>query len=477
MISDKESRVAPIRSAVASGQKTAQAVVEEVFAKIDAAAEYHPVLEVARERALERAATVDSRIAAGEPAGRLAGVPFIAKDNILTFSTKTTAASAMLKDFVAPYQATVIERLEAEGAIMVAKANLDAFAHGSSTENSDFGATKNPVDTTRVPGGSSGGSAAAVALDLVPFALGTDTGGSIRQPASYTGVIGLKPTYGTVSRYGVVAMASSTDVVGVLSRSVYDAQLVYDIMGGKDERDATSHNAIPVTEPILLGGLRVGVIRQHMAEGVQPGVKAAVLRTIEKMAAAGAEIHDVDMPELDHALAVYYVVVPAEISSNLSRYDGIKFGHHAEGAADLQEMYQKSRSEGFGDEAKRRIMIGTYVLSSGYYDAYYQKAQKVRTLIVRSFEQAFATYDILVGPTAPSTAFRLGQNSHDPMQMYLNDIMTVGVSLVGLPAVSIPVGEDEGLPIGMQFIAPQKLDSKLLAVADQVAQLLGENNS
>jgi len=463
------SRIAPIVDAVVTGVKTARQHVEEALQKIETTEEYHAILQVSKDRALERADAVDAAIAKGETAGRLAGVPFIAKDNILTFGTRTTAASKMLETFNAPYQATVIERLEAEGAIMVAKANLDAFAHGSSTENSDFGPTKNPHDKTRVPGGSSGGSAAAVALGIVPFALGSDTGGSIRQPASYCGVVGHKPTYGTVSRYGVVAMASSTDVVGTLAHSAADAQLVHEVMGGKDERDSTSHNSEALDVAVPLDGLRIGVIRQHMDEGVDPQVKSLVLQTIGKIADAGAQIEDVDMPELAYALAVYYVVVPAEISSNLSRYDGIKFGHHAESSTNLSETYFKSRSEGFGREAKRRILIGTYVLSSGYYDAYYKKAQTVRTLIVKAFDNAFEKYDILVGPTAPAPAFRLGENTTDPVQMYLNDVMTVGVSLAGLPAVSAPIGTTkDGLPIGMQVIAPQRKDAMLLQVVEDI---------
>ena len=463
------SKITPIVAAVASGSKTARQFVEEALQKVESTEEYHAILQTAAERALERADAVDTAIANGEPAGRLAGVPFIAKDNILTFGTLTTAASKMLETFNAPYQATVIERLESEGAILIAKANLDAFAHGSSTENSDFGPTKNPHDKQRVPGGSSGGSAAAVALDIVPFALGSDTGGSIRQPASYCGVIGHKPTYGTVSRYGVVAMASSTDVVGTLAHSASDAQLVYEIMGGKDERDSTSHNAEALDAAVPLTGLRVGVIRQHMEQGVDPQVKSLVLQTIGKMTDAGARVEDVDMPELAYALAVYYVVVPAEISSNLSRYDGIKFGRHAESSTNLSETYFKSRSEGFGSEAKRRIIIGTYVLSSGYYDAYYKKAQTVRTLIVKAFNDAFKKYDVLVGPTAPAPAFKLGENTTDPVQMYLNDVMTVGVSLAGLPAVSVPVGAtDDGLPVGMQIIAPQRKDTVLLQIVEDI---------
>lgn len=470
-MNEHRSRILPIANAVRNGDKTARAFVEEALVKIEAAREYNAVLEPVTERSLKRADEIDRAIAAGEVVGRLAGVPFIAKDNLLTFGSKTTAASKILADFEAPYQATVIERLEAEGAIVVGKANLDAFAHGSSTENSDFGPTKNPHDAEYVPGGSSGGSAAAVALDIVPFALGSDTGGSIRLPASFCGVVGLKPTYGSVSRYGAVAMASSTDVIGPLTHNAYDAQLVFEIMGGQDEFDATSHTVgHEDQQPVNLAELRVGVIRQYMGEGLDPEVKALVERQIEELKAAGATIVDVDLPALELALPAYYVIVPAEISSNLARYDGIKYGHVAKGSADLTDQYRKTRAQGFNDENIRRIMIGTFVLSSGYYDAYYRKAQTVRTLIINQFKEAFDAVDIMVGPTVPTTAFKLGQNTQDPLSMYLTDVMTVGVSLAGLPAVSVPAGDIQQLPVGMQIIGRQGADYQILAVADHIGR-------
>jgi aspartyl-tRNA(Asn)/glutamyl-tRNA(Gln) amidotransferase subunit A len=401
----------------------------------------------------------------------LAGVPFIAKDNFLTFGATTTAAAQILEGFEAPYQSTAIERLEAEGAIMIAKANLDAFAHGSSTENSYYGPTKNAVDPTRVPGGSSGGSATAVALDIVPFALGSDTGGSIRQPASLSGVYGMKPTYGLVSRYGVVAMASSTDTIGAFTHTAEDLALVMDVMAGKDERDSTTlpdqpHLSLAENKP---GKLKLGVVKEYMTDAVEPEVKAAIQKRIEELRALGHDVEEVSLPSVDLALAIYYVVVPAEVSSNLSRYDGIKYGLSAEQAKNLDEVYGLSRDQGFMTENKRRILIGTYVLSSGYYDAYYRKAQTARTILINEFAKAFEQYDLLVGPVSPTTAFKLGENADDPLKMYLADIMTVAASLVGVPALSVPSGEDSnGLPIGLQLIGKQKADGLLFAVAKQL---------
>lgn len=464
------SRIIPIVEAIKNGKTTARAQVAATIARIEETKDYHAILEVVKTRALERADEIDRAIAAGQVVGRLAGVPFIVKDNILTLGSNTTAGSNILRNFAAPYQATVVERLEAEGAIVVAKANLDSFGHGSSTENSDFGPTKNPHDPERVPGGSSGGSAAAIALDIVPFALGTDTGGSIRQPSSFSGVVGLKPTYGAVSRYGAIAMGSSTDVIGPLTQNAYDAHLVLQIMGGKDDRDSTTIEISMQAPQIDIASLRVGVIKQHMGKGVDPAVKAQVQATIDTLKAKGATIVDIDLPTQELALPAYYVIVPAELSSNLARYDGIKYGHVAEDSRDLNDQYGKTRAEGFNNENIRRIMIGTYVLSSGYYDAYYRKAQTVRTLIIDEFAKAFKDVDFLVGPTAPSTAFKLGQNVEDPLQMYLSDVMTVGVSLAGLPAVSVPVGKANDLPVGMQIIGAQKEDMKVLGLAEVVME-------
>jgi len=441
--------------------KTARKNVEQAIAKARAHESFNAVLSISEVRALERADATDR----GEIAGRLAGVPFIAKDNFLTIGDTTTAASKFLENFESPLQATAIEKLEAEGAICIGKANLDAFAHGGSTENSAYGPTKNALDTERVAGGSSGGSAVVVALDIVPFALGTDTGGSIRQPASFNGVVGVKPTYGTVSRYGVVAMASSTDTIGVLAHSVGDAEIVMDIMAGRDKKDMTT--LADFFEPTEIEApKKAAVIKEFMSEGVDPEVKRLTLAYVESLKEKGYQIEEVSLPLLKYALAIYYIVVPAEISSNLGRYDGVRYGKRADDAANLGEMYGLSRDQGFVSENKRRIMIGSYVLSSGYFDAYYLQAQKARTLLIEEFEKAFSNYDFLIGPVAPTPAFKLGENTEDPVKMYLADIMTVPASLAGLPAISVPAGvTSEGLPVGVQLIGPRKSDALLLAVA------------
>lgn len=459
--------IAALAADVQSGKITATELVERALKQIETTNDYHVVLAVAEQRAKDRAAKIDADIKAGKKVGRLAGVPFIAKDNFLTFGTKTTAASHILEPFESPYQATAIEKLEAEGAILVAKANLDAFAHGSSTENSAFGPTLNPHDKTRVPGGSSGGSGAAVALDIVPFALGTDTGGSIRLPASFCGVVGLKPTYGLVSRYGVVAMASSTDVIGPLSRSVDDAALVLDVMSGCDAFDGTTieRDTQSYVSAAAIKGKKIGVIKEYFGDGLDADVHKQIDGAITTLKKAGAEVVEVSLPSLKLALACYYIIVPAEISSNLSRYDGQRYGLSIADAKDLEESYEQTREQGFEAENKRRIMIGTYVLSSGYYDAYYKKAQTVRTKLINEFNDVFQKVDFLVGPTAPMTAFKLGENADDPLQMYLADIMTVAVNLVGIPAISVPAGEVNGLPVGLQLMAPQRADRQLLALA------------
>ncbi len=436
--------------------------VEKAIARAKEVEDFHALLSLSEERALERADLVDS----GKIKGSLAGVPFIAKDNFLTIGDTTTAASDFLKNFKAPLQATAIEKLEAEGAICIGKANLDAFAHGGSTENSAFGPTKNAFDTGRVAGGSSGGSAVAVALDIVPFALGTDTGGSIRQPASFNGVVGVKPTYGTVSRYGVVAMASSTDTIGVLSATAEDAELVMNILSGKDRKDMTT---LPnFFEPVALSEpKKIGVIKEFMTDDVDPEVRKNVENYINAMKSKGHTVQEVSLPVLKYALGIYYIVVPAEISSNLGRYDGIRYGERAE-ASSLKEVYGLSRDKGFVPENKRRIMIGSYVLSSGFFDAYYLQAQKARTLLINEFNKVFETVDVLIGPVAPTPAFKLGENTADPVKMYLADIMTVPASLAGLPAISVPAGTtDAGLPIGVQLIGARKSDATLLALARQ----------
>jgi aspartyl-tRNA(Asn)/glutamyl-tRNA(Gln) amidotransferase subunit A len=469
--------IAEIAAKVQSGELSALDMVEKSLATIEEKKEYNAIIATTAERARERAVHIDAAIKKGEKVGRLAGVPFIAKDNYLVFGAETTAASNMLRGFEAPYQSTVINRLEAEGAICVAKANLDAFAHGASTENSDFGVTKNPHDTSKVPGGSSGGSATAVMLDMAPFALGSDTGGSIRQPASFTGAVGFKPTYGTTSRSGVVAMASSTDVMGPLTRSVEDAALVFDVFAGPDDLDSTTIERDPAgysdNLDVDLTGKKVGVIKEYMeGEGLEPGVKTVIQAAIDKMKAAGAEVVEVSLPSLPLALAVYYIVVPAELSSNLSRHDGQRYQSSYKDAKNLEESYTKSRGLGFGREAKRRIMIGTFVLSSGYYDAYYRKAQTVRTKLINEFNEAFKQADYLVGPTAPTTAFKIGENANDPLQMYLADVMTVGASLVGIPAIVIPAGTSDDMPVGLQIMAPQRADRALFGIAKATEAIL-----
>lgn len=466
--------IADLADMVNTGQRSAADLVERALTTIEQKTDYQAIISTLGESARQRAQKIDEVVAGGGSAGRLAGVPFIAKDNILTFGAETTAASNILRGFEAPYQATAIEKLEAEGAICVAKANLDAFAHGSSTENSDFMVTKNPHDTTRVPGGSSGGSAAAVVLDMAPFALGTDTGGSIRLPASYCGAVGYKPTYGLVSRSGVVAMASSMDVVGPLTRSVGDAALVLECISGKDELDATTIERLSASYSKIGGTVknaRIGIVEEFYGDGVAPGVRSCIDKSIEALRGGGATLVPVSIPSIALALAVYYILCPAEISSNLSRYDGLRYGGSPSEGLLLEDSYKKNRSIGFGKEAKRRILMGTYVLSSGYYDAYYKKAQIVRTKLINEFEAAFQTVDFLIGPTAPTTAFKIGEHSSDPLEMYLTDVMTVSANLVGVPSISLPSGMSQGLPVGVQLIAPQQHDLQLLSLAADLEKM------
>ena len=473
-MSDTWPKISDIADQTISGKRTATENVKEALLRLKKYQDFNTVISLTEKRALDRAKLIDKQISRAEFTGRLAGVPFIAKDNFLTFGGETTAASNILKGFEAPYQSTALERLEAEGAICVAKANMDAFAHGSSTENSDFFTTKNPHDKTRVPGGSSGGSATVVALGVVPFALGTDTGGSIRLPASFCGVVGLKPTYGLVSRSGVVAMASSTDVIGPLTTTVEDTALVLDIMSGRDpldsttiERDHTSYT----DNDLDIVGKKIGVIKECFGDGLDPEVRSSVEDSIKKLEKAGAKIVGVSLPSLPLALAVYYVICPAEVSSNLSRYDGQRFGFTDKTAKNLEESYELSRSNGFGKEAKRRIMIGTYVLSSGYYDAYYKKAQTVRTKLINEFNSVFEKVDFMLSPAAPTVAFKIGENVVDPLKMYLNDVMTVSPSLVGVPAISVPIGKAHDMPVGLQLMAPQNQDRSLLGLAKTIERI------
>ena len=438
--------------------------VNQAIATAKANESFHALLSLTTERALQRAKILD----ASDRKGRLHGVPFVAKDNFLAFGAPTTTASKMLENFEAPLQATAVERLEAEGAICIGKANLDAFAHGGSTENSAFGPTKNAHDQNRVAGGSSGGSAVSVALGIVPFALGTDTGGSIRQPASFNGVVGVKPTYGTVSRYGVVAMASSTDTVGCFASNTVDANLVMEIMSGQDDKDMTTLADFWQDE-YLFTKKKVGVIKQFMSDSVDVEVVAQVKQYLEQLRRAGFEVEEVDLQMAKYSLGMYYIVTPAEIMSNLARYDGIRYGHRSSEAKNLSEVYTKSRAEGFEAENKRRIMIGSFVLSSGFFDAYYQKAQKARTLLINEFNELFKKYDVLVGPVAPTPAFKIGQNTDDPVKMYLTDVMTAPASMAGLPAMSIPAGSTaQGLPVGVQLIGNYKSDRALLDLARKI---------
>ncbi len=460
--------ISQIAAKVQSGELLATKLVEQALKAVEQNKEYDAVISLTNDRAMARAQAIDEMVKKGQSVGRLAGVPFIAKDNFLTFNGKTTAASNILKPFESPYQATAINRLEAEGAICIAKSNLDAFAHGSSTENSDFFVTKHPADKQRVPGGSSGGSAAAVALGIVPFALGTDTGGSIRLPASFCGVVGYKPSYGLVSRSGVIAMASSTDVVGPLARTVDDAALVLDVMAGRDELDSTTierDGKTYVDKGLDLRGKKIGIIKEYFGEGLDAGVRQRIDDAVGQLVAGGAVVEEVSLPNVPLALAAYYIICPAEVSSNLARYDGQRYGFSDPAAKNLQESYELSREKGFGAEAKRRIMIGTYVLSSGYYEAYYKKAQTVRTKVRREFDEAFKKYDFLVGPTAPMTAFKIGERTQDPLQMYLTDIMTVAANISGNPSISLPAGNANGLPVGLQMIADYKSDRQLLSAA------------
>ncbi len=459
-----------IREQVLSGKKTAVEFVEEALAKAENVKEFNAFTSLIGGRALERAKEIDEKISKGEKVGELAGVPFVAKDNFLVFGSPSTASSKMLEHFMTPIQATAIEKLENAGAICIGKANLDAFAHGGSTENSAFGVTKNSVDKTRVAGGSSGGSAVISALDIVPFTLGTDTGGSIRQPASFNGVYGVKPTYGTVSRFGVVAMASSTDTIGVFAKTAKESELVMRVMAGLDSRDAMTLPDFWKEEKAPKKA-KIGVVKEFLSGGVDPEVRKVTENYIEKIRKAGHEIVEVSLPMSKYSLAIYYIVVPAEVSSNLARYDGIRYGLRSKEAKNLSEIFGKSRDEGFEAENKRRIMIGSYVLSSGFYDAYYLQAQKARTILINEFDKLFEDVDFLVGPVAPTPAFKIGENVHDPIKMYLADILNVPASLAGLPAISVPAGKTEaGLPVGVQIIGKMESDSKILALADSLEE-------
>ena len=457
-----------------SGEFSSEELTRSLLGRIaDLGKPLNAFITITEEQALAAARKADADRAAGK-AGVLNGLPLVHKDIFCTRGVLTTCGSKMLGNFVSPYDATLIERLSAAGAVMLGKTNMDEFAMGSSNETSYFGPVRNPWHLECTPGGSSGGSAAAVAARLAPAATGTDTGGSIRQPAALTGTTGLKPTYGRVSRYGMIAFASSLDQAGTITRSAADAALLMGVMAGFDERDSTSIDhpvpdyAAALSKPVK--DLRIGVVKQHFDEGLDEKVGSAVREALAVLRAEGATLVDVDLPDIDLSVPTYYVVAPAECSSNLSRFDGVRFGHRAEGAEDLLDLYCRSRGEGFGAEVKRRIMTGTYVLSAGYYDAYYLKAQKVRHLIADDFKKAFEDVDVVAGPTAPTPAFRLGEKTDDPITMYLNDIYTIGANLAGLPGISIPCGFADALPVGLHLVAPHWGEETLLRVAHQFQQ-------
>jgi aspartyl-tRNA(Asn)/glutamyl-tRNA(Gln) amidotransferase subunit A len=444
---------ARFRRGESSSTEAAQTYLERIEA-LDP--QVRAFLTVTAEEALSQAAEADARFKAGRPAGPLDGIPIALKDVLCTRGTRTTCGSKMLERFVPPYDATVVERLRGAGAVLLGKLNMDEFAMGSSTENSGYFATRNPWDLGRVPGGSSGGSAAAVSADMAAAALGTDTGGSIRQPAAFCGTVGLKPTYGRVSRYGLVAFASSLDQIGPFAKDVEDAARMLRVIAGHDPRDSTSVDAPVPDYAAELGkgvaGLKLGIPAEYFIDGMDPEVEAAVRDAVQTLEKLGARAEPVSLPHTEYGLAAYYLIAPAECSSNLARYDGVKYGLRAPKPRDIVDMYSKTRAQGFGREVKRRIMLGTYALSAGYYDAYYGKAQRVRTLVRRDFQQAFERVDLIVAPTTPNVAFKMGEKE-DPLQMYLNDVLTIPVNLAGLPGLSMPAGfTRSGLPIGLQLI-------------------------
>jgi aspartyl-tRNA(Asn)/glutamyl-tRNA(Gln) amidotransferase subunit A len=465
--------------AIRTGATTATELVRASLDRIDQVEEQlHCCTQVFNERAMAVAAGIDQ----GERSGPLRGVPIVIKDNMCTSFGRTTCSSRMLEHFEAPYDATAVQRLEAAGAVIIAKSNLDEFAMGSSTEHSAFGATRNPWDTDRVPGGSSGGSAAAVAAGYALAAVGSDTGGSIRQPAAFCGVVGFKPTYGRISRYGLVAFASSLDQIGPLTRNVTDAALLTEVMGGFDPMDSTSSQKSftglcdDIDRPIE--GLRIGLASQYLSDDNDPAVAQAIDEAVKLYRDAGATIVEVDLPHTEYGIPIYYIVAPAEASSNLARYDGVHYGHRTEDPENLVDLYAASRSEGFGSEVQQRIMLGTYALSSGYYDAYYLRALKVRRLIKNDFDTAFESCDVILCPTTPTPAFRFAEKSDDPLKMYLNDIYTVNANLAGLPAISVPAGTvevgDKNLPLGVQLIGPAFEDARVLRAGRMYEVLRGE---
>jgi aspartyl-tRNA(Asn)/glutamyl-tRNA(Gln) amidotransferase subunit A len=464
------------RSLVQSREISAQSMAEAHYSRVTARdAEIGSFLTLTRDRALATAERIDSLAEKGDPLPPLAGVPVAVKDVLMTSGVRTTAGSRFLEKFVAPYDATAVARLEAAGAVCLGKLNCDEFAMGSSNENSAFRPVHNPRDTTRVPGGSSGGSAAAVAAGFAVATLGSDTGGSIRQPAAFCGVVGLLPTYGRVSRYGLIAFASSLDHVGPLTRTVKDAAIMLEVIAGRDPMDSTSAD-VPVASYATecgrdVKGLRIGIPKEYFGEGLDPEIRAAIESRIDALRAAGCEIVNVSLPHTEYAIPVYYIVATAEASANLARFDGVRYTSRSTQVKTLADMYRRSRDEGFGAEVKRRILLGTYVLSAGYYDAYYRKAQQVRTLLTRDFQNAFTTVDAVITPVTPTPAFKLGEKTGDPMEMYLSDIYTVTANLVGVPGISLPCGTNrEGLPLGIQILGKHFDEATVLRLAHAAEQ-------
>lgn len=466
-----EKTVAELAAALASGDISSVELTQAYLNRIN---RYNPTLNafitICDESALQQAQAADAARAKGKNINPLLGMPLAHKDIFCTAGVKTTCGSKMLHNFIAPYNATVVEKFNAAGAVMLGKTNMDEFAMGSSNETSHFGPVRNPWNTEYVPGGSSGGSAAALAADLCAMATGTDTGGSIRQPAAFTSITGLKPSYGRISRWGMIAFASSLDQAGPLAKSAEDAALMLNVMAGLDEKDSTSIDKpaedYTATLNDSLAGLRIGIPRQHFAKGLSADVETAVRAALVEYERLGATVKEIHLPNNHLSVSAYYVVAPAEASANLSRFDGVRYGYRCADPVNLEDMYKRSRSEGFGDEVKRRILVGTYALSAGFYDAYYRKAQKIRRLIKDDFTRAFDTVDVIIGPTSPHTAFKLGAKT-DPVTMYLEDIYTIAVNLAGLPGISIPAGIANGLPIGMQIVGNDFAEAKLLNVAHQ----------
>ena len=466
-----ELTVHELQDKLASGELTVTQITKAYTDRIqEKEGQVEAFVTTLTDEATEEAKKMEEKIASGEIKSSLAGIPIGIKDNMCTKGVRTTCSSRMLENFVAPYDATVIEKINEQGMINLGKLNMDEFAMGASTEYSYFKKTKNPWNLNTVPGGSSGGSAAAVAAQMVPWALGSDTGGSIRQPAAFCGVVGLKPTYGLVSRYGLVAFASSLDQIGPITKDVRDAAILLNVIAGHDEKDSTSQNIEKKDYTKALEknikGIKIGVPKEYFGEGINPEVKEKLMQAIEEYKKMGAEVEEFSLDIAKYALATYYIVACAEASSNLGRFDGIRYGYRTKNFTNLKDIYKNSRSEGFGPEVKRRIILGTYVLSSGYYDAYYKKAQLVRTLVMKEFEKAFAKYDVLLTPTSPTVAFEIGTRSNNPLEMYLADICTVSVNIAGLPGISIPCGVDsKGMPVGMQLIGNRFQEEKILHVA------------